>query len=305
MNRWRTRAIGLVAATGMLSCSGGNETPANDTTPPDSSPAGPVVRPPVTAPAWNADAGMFFAIQLNGGAVRLVNPSFTADQALDSVAVPDDAIGATLDLVGAGRLLGTATVEATTLDSACVGWPAARLTSGAAAAWRVAFPAGRVDPVAFDSLAGLTGPDSIAVTTSTARAASRLPGDTTVVFRGRPFVVRQANRFTSGPSVITLVEVVRQVPQEANPLQEQTVMILVADSAASPSHQEIAAARREIGFEEQLASIELVAVVRIRASGRLAMLLRREHDGGFTLQWYEQGNGNQWTLRWEGALDSC
>lgn len=304
MNRSLARAIGLLVATGILSCGGSDEAPANDIPPADSSPAGPVTRRPPAPPAWNADAGAFLAIQLNGGAVRLVNPLFTADQALDSVTVPDEAIGAAVDLLGTGRLLGTATIDAVALDSACVGWPAARLTSSAPAGWRVAFPAGRVEPLAFDSLAGLTGPDSVAVTTSAAHAASRVPGDTATVFRGRPFVVRQAHRFTAGPAIVTLVEVVRQVPQEANPLQEQIVMLLVADSA-SRTRQEIGTAQRRIGFEEQLASVELLAVVRLRDSGRLAVLLRREHDGGFALQWFEQGSGTHWVLRWEGALDSC
>jgi hypothetical protein len=299
MKRAGACAIWLTVSASSLACSGGDDPPGKDTPPPEPPPAGAPPLAPVPAPAWNASAGGLFLVHGGGGVARVVDPSYTADQALDSIAaIPSSAQGMTLDLVGLAGVVGSARIESVLIDSTCAGWPAATLTNGPSPAWRVAFPAGRVEVISFDSLPGLTAADSAARVTAVARTASHAPADTAVAFRGRPFIVRQAHRFTIDSLQATLAEVVRMVPQEANPLQEQLVL-LMRTGTSDPVFS-----LREVGLEEALTAMELLAVLRLRESGTVALLLRREQEGGYRLQWIEQARSG-WRLRWQSALDGC
>jgi hypothetical protein len=298
MTRAGARAIWLLLSATSLSCSGGEDPPRKDTPPPEPSPAGSPAPTPVRPPAWNVDAGTLFLLHGAGDVVRLVNPAFTAEQALDTVVTPSSAEGVAVDLFGHGGIVGTARIESVRVDSSCVGWPSASIAHAEQATWRVAFPADRIELIPFDSLPALTSADSAARVTAAARAASRAPGDTSAAFRGRPYIVRQAHLFTTDTTSTTLVEVVRLVPQEANPLHEQLVMLMVA-GIVDPVFS-----LRSVGFEENLAAVELLAVIRIRSNGTVALLLRREQEGGYRLQWIEQA-ASGWRLRWESALDGC
>jgi hypothetical protein len=62
---------------------------------------------------------------------------------------------------------------------------------------------------------------------------------------------------------------------------------------------------REIGPEESMGSIELLAVLRVKSSGRVALLLRREQESGFILEWIERSPRGTWVVRWRSAIDSC
>jgi hypothetical protein len=115
--------------------------------------------------------------------------------------------------------------------------------------------------------------------------------------------VRQASRFSVGGDTLgTVYEVVRLVPQEANPLQEQ-ILILTEEASSRPAaavfHQ------REIGAEESMGSIEVLGILRLRSSGRLAVLVRREREAGFVLEWIERSRDGTWDVRWRSATDSC
>jgi hypothetical protein len=294
----------LLAATA-VACAGGEETPRKDTVPADTSPAVP--RRPVASGAWRWEsrAGTIFLVSTGTDEIgRLIRPTYTADQILDTLDMVDPAVVNTdFDLISGGSVVGIGRASDARTDSTCVGWPTVRVAS--AEPWRVAFPTGRVEPVAFDSLPAWSPRDSARVTTIGARAASRLPGDTASAFRGRPFVVRQAIRFgTGGGSSAILFEIVRLVPQEANPLQEQIVMI-VEDRPPDANGPDAVFYARTIGLEESLSSIDLLAVVRVTASGRMALLLRRDREGGFLLQWIDRDASGRWTVTWESAIDSC
>lgn len=299
------RALVPSLAVLLLSCSG-ERTPGNDTTLPEGSPPD---SEPRTAPVstWNRAAGTMFAVRsTNGSTAWLINPEYADAQGLDTLTSASwNVEGAPLTPIEGAVMLSAARVTGLRYDSTCAGWPTASLTLDATipVTWRVAFPEGTVDGLAFDSLPDLASVDSAARTRDGALAASRLPDDTAAAFRGRPFIVRQASRFTIGPDTIgTMLEVVRLVAQEANPLQEQ---ILVITEGGPSRENRVAFHRREIGSEESMGSIELVAVLRVRSSGRLALLLRRERESGFVFEWIERTPRGTWTIRWRSATDHC
>ena len=288
-----------------ISCTG-ERAPGNDT-------ASPEGLPPDGAPrsgrpsTWNRAAGALFAVRSGTGALAwLVNPAYYDAQALDTLTAASwNVEGTPLAMLDGAEVIGTGRVSGLRYDSTCAGWPTASIVTetGTATSWRLAFPEGSVDGVTYDSLPALSAADSAARARAGALAASRLPDDTVAAFRGRPFNVRQASRFAIGTDTVgTVFEVVRLVPQEANPLQEQ-ILILTEEGLSRPAA--ILFHQREVGAEESMGSIELLGVLRVRSSGRLALLVRREREAGFVLEWIERSPNGTWVVRWRSATDSC
>jgi hypothetical protein len=289
----------------LASCSN-ERAPANDT-------ASPAVSPPdgasPVAPAstWNRAAGSLFAVRSTTGAgAWVINPLYGDAQALDTLTAETwNVEESPLAMIDGATVVGIGRVTGFRYDSVCAGWPTATLTVEGApnTQWRLAFPAGSVDGIAFDSLPVLAAADSATRARHGALAASRLPDDTATAFRGRPFVVRQASRFQVGMDTIgTMYEVVRLVAQEANPLQEQILIITEQREASEPA---VTFHRREIGAEEAMGSIELLGALRVRSSGRVALLVRRERESGFVLEWIERSARGAWNVRWRSATDGC
>ena len=294
----------LLLAT-LIACSG-DRAPGKDTASPEvPPPEGPAPTPP--ASTWNRAAGSLFAVRVaNGANAWLINPQYGAGQALDTLTSANWHVeGSSLTMIEGATVTGSGRVTGLKFESVCVGWPTASLATGAGVtgSWRLAFPEGAVDGLAFDSLPVVAAPDSAARARDGAFAASRLPDDTAAAFRGRPFNVRQASRFQVTPdTIITIYEVVRLVAQEANPLQEQILIFTEEGAGREPA---VTFSRREIGAEESMGSIELLGVLRVRSSGRLAVLLRRERESGFVLEWIERSARGTWSVRWRSATDSC
>ena len=256
---------------------------------------------------WNRAAGALFAVRSGTGTTAwLVNPAYGDVQVLDTLTAESwNVEGTELTMYDGAEAIGSGRVSGLRYDSTCAGWPTASIVteSGTATAWRVAFPEGSIQGATFDSLPALSPRDSAARARAGALAASRLPDDTVAAFRGRPFIVRQASRFPiGGDTAGTMFEVVRLVPQEANPLQEQILVLTEEGSSRPPA---IAFHQREIGAEEAMGSIELLGVLRVRSSGRLALLVRREREAGFVLEWIERSPNGTWVVRWRSATDSC
>jgi len=286
-----------------VSCSG-ERAPANDTATAEGLPPVDPSRP-ARVSTWNNAAGTMFAVHSgNGAQAWLINPAYSDGQVLDTLTASVwSAEGATLTLLDGAFALGAGRVSGFRYDSTCAGWPTATIsTELAASTWRVAFPEGLVDGLPLDSLPILTASDSAARTRAGALAGSRLPDDTITAFRGRPFIVRQANQFSiSGDRVVTMFEVVRLVAQEANPLQEQLLILTEEGPGREPTN---VFHEREVAEEEKMGSIELVAVLRVRSSGRHALLVRRERESGFNLEWIER-TPRGWVVTWRSANDGC
>jgi len=123
----------------------------------------------------------------------------------------------------------------------------------------VAFESGHASEPVIDSIEGLPTADSAKLAADIARIASALPGDTSAVFRGLPFVVNKAWRaqLPNGQTLLASV-VVRNVNQEANPRQERILLIAERDSAATrftPRYTD-----RKVGLEETLETTDPIAI---------------------------------------------
>jgi hypothetical protein len=242
----------------------------------------------------------------------LVYPEYTAPDRLDTLHVDSaSAVGLELELFAdadSALRVRVAGIEPDTA-SGCVSWPAARLARPDGKAlerrWIVGFPPGRVIVAPYDSLPALPRADSTRLTIAVARAASKVEGDTAAAFRGRPFIVRQASRFRldDGREAV-LAEVARVVTQEANPLQEQLLLVLEADTAGGRAALAAVFAQRQIGLEEALESVELTSVLRFR-DGTWSLLLHREFGEGSRFELLERAGQGRWTVRWRSAYAGC
>ena len=286
---------------------------SNDT----ASPTLPPPPPPDSAPvivesSWDANAGpVFLIVGENGAQASVVLPSVAADASLDTTRL--DAApyrGTRFDLLANGQVISKASVAsvvAVDVPDDCSAWPTVRLTGGdsLSRAWVVAFESGRVTPIAFDSLAGLTSSDSSQLAIQLARVASAVPGDTVPELRGLPYQVRRAYRFAIEPGVEgVMAEVLRILNQEANPKQEHILLIAERDSVDGGRFQ-TAYSERTSGGEEMLETSELLTVARIGASGRTTLVIARYLGDGVIYSLLERTAPHNWRLRWTSPYAGC
>lgn len=296
-----------------VACRGRETGRGNDTAGGPPSPPPPTDAPRPTAPAWDTTTGVFFAIPAEDRAHAFVIDATYDDGAsvLDTLHVDTMRLQRTVfDLFSPGEVVGVARIAGFPGDSAerCPGWPFVTLAPASSsplpAEWRIAFAADRVRSAPFDSLPTLAAADSTTRVVALARAASTVEGDTAAAFRGRPFVVRQANRVTFEDREILFAEVVRTVHQEANPLQEQ-LLLVVERADAFRDADAVRFADRAIALEDVIESVELVAAIRSARTGVPGLLLRRESEAGTAFVLLQRAGDGAWFVRWRSAAAGC
>ena len=271
------------------------------------------VKPEASSP-WDSSAGpaLFIAGSTSTEAF-LIAPEYTRTAALDSVH-PDSTGFSSLriDLFGSGKKVGTAritSVAASTRTDSCRTWPIARLEivsgdTAPAQPWNVAFETGHASQPVIDSIEGLATADSARLAADIARIASALPGDTSAVFRGLPFVVNKAwrARLTNGQTLLAAV-IVRNVNQEANPRQERIFLVAERDSAATarfaPRYTE-----RKVGLEETLETTDPIAIVLLGTDRHPAVIIARDAGNGLSYALVERV-ADQWQRRWASTYAGC
>jgi hypothetical protein len=100
-----------------------------------------------------------------------------------------------------------------------------------------------------------------------------------------------------------VAHLVRKVNQEANPQEEQTLLIAERDSGATSGPYQLVYAERTHGLEEQSTTPEVVAGVVI--AGRPTLLVARDSDEGVAYVMLERTAPRQWRIRWTSARTRC
>jgi hypothetical protein len=287
-------------------------TPANEAA------AAPAPRA-VTA-GWNdtvAGPDLFVAGANSGDAVAIL-PRYT-DSTLSDAPTTDSVLARKprVDLFARRGAVGPATLTpdaAGNFSGSCTAWPTAHVTTpqGPPPDWSVAFVGGHAAPLPMDSVAALSSADSARRAAAIAHAASALPNDTAAAFRGLPFAIRDAHRFTlpSGDTVIA-AEVVRRLNQEANPQEEHLIMILERDTVAGPNGARppyvAAYSERTSGPEEDVETSEVLAAVVLgrRAHATPAVVIGRDYGDGSSYTLLERTGPRRWRARWNSAYVGC
>jgi hypothetical protein len=260
------------------------------------------------ASGWNGAAGPVLLVQgpAREEAIALYP---TADDS-DAVAQLDSASMRRLPviLVGRGGAVMTALLGAPSGDGTdeCERWPLRVMQPDSVAAWAVGFVNARVAAVALDSVDVLSPRDSMALVAEVSRLASTVTGPTDAAFQGLRFTAHDIRRFMIAPGVQGLVaHVVRRVNQEANPREEQTLLIAERDSGATAGPYQLAYAERDFGREEAVITPEVLAGVRLGASAAPILVVARDNDSGISYRMIERTAARRWYARWSSGAISC
>jgi hypothetical protein len=300
MNAFR-RSIPWLLALLAVACERSNRSRPVDTV------ASPGAAPPATDSTTTANRPS--AWDPSAGPILLV-PADSANRAF--VIVPDSASRASV-LSGLPRSASVAlfgrngSVQSAELPSVAEanGCQAVGLQSAPPPhAWSVGFLGGVVAPLRVDSIESSTSPDSASLAASVFRLASMLPNDTAGRFTGLPFVARGMWRFTlPNGSIVLAANVIRQINQEATPLQERTFVL--AERAPSDTSFMMAYHERIYGEEETIESGDFVAAVALGANRNAAVIISRDFGDATAYSMIERDDDGHWRLRWTSARRHC
>jgi hypothetical protein len=259
------------------------------------------------ASGWNEAVGPVLLIQgpARDEAIALYP---TADDS-DAVAQLDSASMRQLSvtLLGRGGAVLSALLGAPSGDGTdeCERWPLRGLQPDSVLAWSVGFVNTRVLPMALDSVDVLSPRDSMALAAEASRLASTVALPTDAAFQGLRFTAHDIRRFEAAPGVQAVVaHLVRRVNQEANPREEQTLLIAERDSGATTGHYQLAYAERDFGKEEAVITPEVLAGVRLAGTPPF-FVVARDNDAGISYRMIERTGPRQWRVRWSSGAISC
>lgn len=177
------------------------------------------------------------------------------------------------------------------------------------AAWSIGFAAdsaGVVQPIALDSVETLSAADSAHLAAEITRLASIIPGGNTGSFQGLPFTVTSMWRFRAAPGVEGVAAtLVRQLAEEARPLEERTFLIAERDSTRRDAPYELAFHVRSQGTEDTNVSTDLVAAVRLPGSTQPALVISRDFGDGSEYAFVERDGPARWHVRWTSRRGRC
>lgn len=315
-----TLFVSAANAVTVAGCDRAGEPPRRD----DSvTPIGPMSVPvdsPVRAVAsgWEPRAGPVLLVAGERlDAAIVVFPEVQGEHAAVELRFDTTALrGTAATLINRAGLAGSAMLGERTApdeDEDCVGWPMLRVgfPSGGPASWTIGLVQSRLVPVPLDSVESLSPSDSAALVAEVARLASTLPvGTTAGQLRGLPFSVQDVQRFHVSPDVDALVaHVVRRIHQEANPLEERTLLIAERDSIQQIGQRRrryvLAFHQRAVGREETLEGSEVLAAVTPRDIPRPILVVARELEGGVRYVLLERIGIRSWRVKWTSALVRC
>jgi hypothetical protein len=284
-------------------------------TAPETIPAAPLSKPIVVPSTWDTSAGPVMFVRGNSPSEAYVIFPTITDSTPSAEVHFDSALArnTTVDLFqraggGDAARVGALAGGEWNADQ-CIEWPAAKVQPTASgetgSGWTVAFLKGHAKALAMDTVESMAHADSARLAADITRLVSTAPNDTARTFRGIPFSVRNAYRFTPVAGVDAVVaDVVRTLNQEANPLEEHT---LVVGERPAGSNAPYKLAYREVtaGSDETLESSDVLAAVAIGRPPRINLVLAREGYESNAYALLERQADGSWRLRWTSAHTGC
>jgi hypothetical protein len=271
--RDRALAAALVLVVG---CGGADDRPAGDRTTSgasvDTKPAA-VTRPAAQA-TWGPGLGMVMLIPLDSADRSII--AF-ADSSTD----PGDAFHERSTFVALARNGSATTVDMSEVrerDGCATGTVRrADLPSESAGAFVIGVLSDSVTLLPTDSTESLSRSDSIALSRDLIALASVIPGDSAQRFTGLPFRPLHIWRVKlPGGGTLAIATLRRQIPQEAAPLEERSLVIATRGPGSGPWTSVLA--ERADGPEESVPTTELIAAMFVRKAP-VIVLARDNGDG--------------------------
>ena len=273
-------------------------------------PVPPVAATPTRNSGWDegtAGPAMFLSVADNSAAAMVVIPSLT-DSTIDPSTFNIDELNDTSVELFSRRGLAGSTVLVVKGDSAraegCVSWPQARLSEIPAEPWRIGFMKGIVAPLPLDSLETMRTADSVSVTTELARMSSALAEGEDPAFRGLPFTVREAYRFTIGQTTVLAGDVVRKINEEANPREEHLLVVAERSATAGATYSPVYHSR-VAGREDEVRTNEILGAVRFVKNNRPSLVIAFDYEDGGRVALLQRMNAGEWRITWRSAYTGC
>ena len=255
---------------------------------------------------WDAAAGPVLLVQ-----------GETRDEAIVLLPSDDDTVAAdalkrlgqraaVATLIGRGgdRFSAQLGAPPASTDAECRVWPLRAVEGDAASTWSVGFVNEQVQSLALDSVDLLSSRDSSLLAAEASRLASAVTAVTSPSFQGLRFSAHDMRRFEMVPGVQALVaHLIRKVNQEANPQEEQTLLIAERDSGVTTGPYRLVYAERTHGMEESSTTPEVIGAVII--AGRPTLVVARDSDAGVAYVLLERTGKGQWRVRWTSGLTRC
>lgn len=289
-----------------------SESVTSGLTPPSTA---PTPRPVVVPSTWDSAAGPVIFVRGNSPAqAYVVFPAITDSTPSDDVHFDSTLARNTsvqlFERAGGGDTAHVGAMSGGEWDAdQCIEWPAAKVfaaSNGATTSgWTVAFLKGRAKAIPLDSIETMAHADSARLAADIARLVSTAPNDTARTFRGIPYSVRTAYRFTPAEGVEAVVaDVVRTLNQEATPLEEHTLVIGERPNGSTGPYR---LAHREVtsGSDETLESSDVLAAVAIGTPPHVDLVLAREGYESNAYALLERRPDGSWRLRWMSAHTGC
>ena len=267
---------------------------------------------------WNADAGAILLVAGDApGLGEVIFPEVTDSTFGDSALMDLAPVrGAQVTLFSRRGEVGNATVigedttaQADSSDDACEDWPLVRLRTESrapTAAWTVGLVAGHARAMPLDSIEHLPRADSVRLASDVVRLAEGLPDDTAQAFRGLPFYVRTVKRFQPAPGIDALVaDLSRRINQEADPREEQLLLVAERDSGKSDGPWRVGFHERASGHEGTVETHDVLAGIVVGPARRPTLVLGRYVGDGVAYALLERNGAGRWELRWVSAASGC
>jgi hypothetical protein len=265
---------------------------------------GPTADSLAAAPAgWPVDYGPLLVVPSpTGDGASLVAPLAPSVATASAVLPPTDGLDVMLVDRGGNRgigILGSALPP----TSACPAWPV--VTMAAEIPWRVGLPRGVATSIPLRGAELLPTADSLRLSITVARLASRAVGAADPAFADLPFVMRGAWEGWLPDSAAVLVAIVaRTVAIEDRPSSEQLTFIAERPLGAS-GDPVLRWVDRRVGPEADVDIDEVLAMLRFTATGRPGLLLERADGRGPLLLLVQRDAAGAWHTRWQGPRAGC
>src|SRR5262245_13907630 len=263
-------SFGIIVA-GLMACERAKTPPRVESTVAPR-PVGPESTHAPRVRTWDSAAGPVLLIAGESPTEAIVVPPDSGDQPAAIAAIPDPAA---VTLFGRDGSVQSAELHRAARGDLCRAWPLN--AAPPPRPWSVGFIGGVVAPLTLDSLESLGRADSAKLVTTAIRLASAIPNDSAGRFSGLPFTVRGLWRFTiPGSTQAFVATLVRQINQEATPLQERTFLVAERDVTLSDSAFVSAYSDRSYGNEESIETRELLAAIQLGGPRRPALIISRD-----------------------------
>ncbi len=249
---------------------------------------------------WDSSAGPLLLVAAESPSRAFVIAPDSAAAVAQLAAIPHPA---SVTLLGRGGTVQTAELPAVSDSGACT--VATLRAAPPPRSWSIGFIGGVVAPLPLDSIQSFSAADSTSLSATVTRIASALPNDSAGRFNGLPFVVRTLWRFNAASDVRAVVAtLVRQINQEATPLQEHTLIIaeqrLKGDTTFSKAYSE-----RSYGPEETIESSDVLGAALLGVNRNAALILSRDYGDVTAYGLLERGDDGHWRSRWTSARRHC